>query len=31
MESVRLRVRKIRPPMNVIAQAVGVEIERRRA
>lgn len=31
MDSVRLRVRKIRPPMNVIAQAVGVEIERRRA
>jgi dihydroneopterin aldolase len=30
VESVRLRVRKIRPPMNVIAAAVGVEIERER-
>ncbi len=30
LESVRLRVRKIRPPMNVIASSVGVEIERRR-
>ena len=30
VESVRLRVRKIRPPMNVIASAVGVEIERIR-
>ncbi len=29
-DSVRLRVRKIRPPMNVIASAVGVEIERFR-
>jgi dihydroneopterin aldolase len=28
VESVRLRVRKIRPPMNVIAAAVGVEIDR---
>lgn len=28
IESVKLRVRKIRPPMNVIASAVGVEIER---
>lgn len=30
VDSVRLRVRKIRPPMNVIAAAVGVEIERAR-
>jgi dihydroneopterin aldolase len=30
IDSVRLRVRKIRPPMNVIAVAVGVEIERSR-
>lgn len=30
VEGVKLRVRKIRPPMNVIAAAVGVEIERRR-
>jgi dihydroneopterin aldolase len=30
VESVRLRVRKIRPPMNVIAAAVGVEIERHK-
>lgn len=30
IEGVKLRVRKIRPPMNVIAAAVGVEIERRR-
>ncbi len=30
VESVRLRVRKIRPPMNVIAASVGVEIERAR-
>lgn len=30
VSSVRLRVRKIRPPMNVIAEAVGVEIERVR-
>ena len=30
VESIRLRVRKIRPPMNVIAAAVGVEIERAR-
>ena len=28
--AVKLRVKKIRPPMNVIAAAVGVEIERRR-
>jgi len=31
VESVKLRVRKIRPPMNVIAASVGVEIVRRRA
>lgn len=31
VETVRLRVRKIGPPMNVIAAAAGVEIERRRA
>ena len=30
VQSVQLRVRKIRPPMNVIADAVGVEIERER-
>jgi dihydroneopterin aldolase len=30
VESVMLRVRKIRPPMNAIAEAVGVEIERSR-
>lgn len=30
VESVRLRVRKISPPMNVIAATVGVEIERNR-
>ena len=30
VQSVRLRVRKIRPPMNVIASAVGVEVERSR-
>ena len=30
VDSVRLRVRKIRPPMNVIARAVGVEIFRLR-
>ena len=31
VESVRLRVRKIRPPMNVIASTAGVEIERSRS
>ncbi len=30
LDSVKIRVRKIRPPMNVIADSVGVEIERRR-
>src|SRR5579862_4537747 len=30
VESVRLRLRKIRPPMNVITLAVGVDIERTR-
>ncbi len=30
VESVKLRVRKIRPPMNVIAATAGVEIERRK-
>jgi 7,8-dihydroneopterin aldolase/epimerase/oxygenase len=30
LESIKLRVRKIRPPMNVIATSVGVEIERSR-
>ena len=30
IETVRVRVRKLMPPMNVIAGAVGVEIERRR-
>jgi dihydroneopterin aldolase len=30
VQSVKLRVRKIRPPMNAIATAVGVEIERHR-
>lgn len=30
VEAVKLRVRKIRPPMNAIAAAVGVEIERWR-
>lgn len=29
-EGIRLRVRKIYPPMNAIAAAVGVEIERQR-
>jgi 7,8-dihydroneopterin aldolase/epimerase/oxygenase len=29
VESVKLRVKKVRPPMNAIAAAVGVEIERR--
>jgi dihydroneopterin aldolase len=31
IDSVKIRVRKIRPPMNVIADSVGVEIERKRA
>ena len=31
VQAVRLRVRKIRPPMNVIAASVGVEIFRERA
>ncbi len=30
VKSIKLRVRKIRPPMNAIAEAVGVEIERDR-
>ena|SRR5215831_18845639 len=30
IESVKLRVRKISPPMNVIAATAGVEIERRK-
>ena len=30
VDAVRLRVKKIRPPMNVIAEAVGVEIYRIR-
>lgn len=30
VEAVRLRVRKVAPPMNVIAAAAGVDIERRR-
>src|SRR5207302_1559737 len=30
LDAVKIRVRKIRPPMNVIADSVGVEIERRR-
>ncbi|MEP6755816.1 MAG: dihydroneopterin aldolase [Chthonomonadales bacterium] len=31
VNAVRLRVKKLRPPMNVIASAVGVEIYRERA
>jgi len=30
LDSIKLRVRKIRPPMNVIATSVGIEIERGR-
>ncbi len=30
VEAVRLRVKKMTPPMNVIARAVGVEIYRER-
>jgi dihydroneopterin aldolase len=31
VEAVRLRVKKMTPPMNVIARAVGVEIYRQRS
>ncbi|HZO89503.1 MAG TPA: dihydroneopterin aldolase [Chthonomonadaceae bacterium] len=31
VQSVRLRVQKVFPPMNAIAASVGVEITRRRA
>jgi dihydroneopterin aldolase len=30
VEAVRIRLRKVRPPTDVIAAAAGVEIERRR-
>lgn len=30
VEAVRLRVKKMAPPMNVIARAVGVEVYRKR-